>query len=199
MKYKILVAGEPENCPNKIGARSSECIIDVQTPPILYQCASDFENQFPIRYTTCHSWMTGLDCNGIIDKCYIGQIIEIEEINDMVNRINEKRANFSFHQWEGGYNHLYDSVKSYVDLIKVLQEDDENVRIFTMSNIIPLVADLLSKDERKNLSDILKNYLSDDRMCRIASAGASYADDEDTRTVSDSARNTLDFLKEQEK
>lgn len=121
-------------------------------------------------------------------------IVKEIERNAITHRLQERRTHFGPHQWEGGYNHLYDSIRLYSDLKMFLQNDDANTKIFIMKEIVPLVVDLLSEEERSQLSDILKRQLRDDRMCEIPSAGASYADEEDTTTVSSSARYALNEL-----
>lgn len=117
----------------------------------------------------------------------------IEKTNAIAHRLQERKIHFSPYQWEGGYNHLYDSIRSYSSLKKFLQEDDVNTKIFTMKEIAPLVTDLLTEEERRELLDILKHQLTDDRMCDIGGS-TSYADNEDTLTVSRSARYALSEL-----
>lgn len=114
-------------------------------------------------------------------------------VNGIVARLNERRVNFTPYQWEGGYNGLYDSVVSYDDLKRLILVNDANTKIFTMKHIVPLVADLLTGEERRDLSDILTRQLKDDRMCDIG-LSTSYADDEDASTISSSARYAIGEL-----
>jgi len=117
-------------------------------------------------------------------------------------RLNKKRINFSPYQWEGLYNGLYDEIKSYEDIKahlskpvpKIQLGEDTNKRIFIMGNIIPEIVNLLTLQEKRDLENILKNHLNDNRMCDIGGS-TSYADNEDTSTVSGSAEYALSCLK----
>jgi hypothetical protein len=114
----------------------------------------------------------------------------VEMTNPIVDRLNERGVNFSPYQWEGGYNGLYNSVKSYYDLRMFVLDGDVNTKIFTMKEIVPHVADLLPEEQKRELSDILQRQLTDNRMCDIGGS-TSYADNEDTTTVSSSGRYAL--------
>ena len=115
-------------------------------------------------------------------------------VNPIIERLNKTRIEFSPCQWESGCSGLYDSVKSYDDIKKLILNDDVNAKIFTMGMIVPYVTDLLNWEEKRELSDILKKQLKDNRFCRIQGGDACCADEEDTTTVSGSARYALSTL-----
>jgi hypothetical protein len=108
-------------------------------------------------------------------------------------RIEEKRYPHSSYSWEGECNSLYDRVKSFKSLKELIQNGDINTKILAMQYIAPWVIDLLSENERGELSGILRSQLSDGRMC-IISYSAPQSDEEDTRTVAGAARFALHEL-----
>jgi hypothetical protein len=114
--------------------------------------------------------------------------------NSIAERLTKTKTEYSSSQWEGGYNGLYDSVKSYGDLKRLILSDDVNTKIFTMTNMIAPLTDLLSETETEELSGILREQLTDDRLCQIPGGSTSYADDEDISSVSNSARYALSTL-----
>jgi len=100
--------------------------------------------------------------------------------NPIAERLKERRVNFGPHQLEGGYNHLYSSIKSVKDLVLLIYRDDVNTKIFTMLHIVPQVVDLLTLDERVSVFHAIKQQVMDERMCNIGYS-TSYADEEDTK------------------
>ncbi|RLG27030.1 hypothetical protein DRN76_00615 [Methanosarcinales archaeon] len=110
--------------------------------------------------------------------------------NPIAERLKERRVNFGPHQLEGGYNHLYSSIKSVKDLVLLIYRDDVNTKIFTMLHIVPQVVDLLTLDERVSVFHAIKQQVMDERMCNIGYS-TSYADEEDTTTVAGAARSAL--------
>jgi len=116
-------------------------------------------------------------------------------VENIESRLNKARINFPSYQWEAGCKGLYDSIKSYNDLKKVILDSDVNNKIFAMSNILPEISCLFSENERKDLIQILGTQLADRRQCEIV-YGGSYSDDADDSSVSISARGALKYLEE---
>jgi hypothetical protein len=118
-------------------------------------------------------------------------------LNIFYQRLNERKRIiwFSSHQWERAYIHLYEKVSSYNDLKRLTESNDVNTKIFTLSNIIPEITDLLTERQRRELEIIIEKEIDNKRMCEI-SYPCSEADEEDTETVSSAAKNALKILKE---
>lgn len=98
-------------------------------------------------------------------------------------------------QWEGRYERVYNSVESYIDIKNLILGADANTKIFAMRDIATLIIDLLSRDEKRDLYSVLKNQLSDNRMCDIGYP-PTYADEADTITVSKASEAALKRLEE---
>ena len=101
--------------------------------------------------------------------------------------------NFFYRGWERDCIGLYDSIRCYNDLKQFILDERTNTKIFTIATIFPLIAGLLTEQQRTELVPILQESLSDNRMCEI-SYGRTNADDEDNSTVSESARFALNLL-----
>lgn len=111
-----------------------------------------------------------------------------EKQETIADRLRERNPRFSIYQWEYNSN-LYGAIKSYDDLKECILENDTNTRISAW-RIVSEIADLLTEEQREDLVAIAQEHLLDTRMCEIG-YGGSYADDEDTSTVSNRAQASL--------
>jgi DNA polymerase II small subunit/DNA polymerase delta subunit B len=142
----------------------------------------------------------------------------------LADRLAEKKPNFSSHQWEAECAYLYDEIKNYDDLKRLLTEtaerdeqfekkqrgehhriagywqkvgEDANKHIIIMMHIIPDVTDLLSHEQREELIKIVETKKGDSRMCYIGGS-TSYADEADDTTVEQAANIAREYLRSEE-
>ena len=115
----------------------------------------------------------------------------------ILERLQQRRIQFSPYQWASGSKNLF-GIRDYEELCNYAWSDDVNTRIFINEYVIPEIVDILSLEQRGRLSDILRRQLPDKRMCEIGGS-TSYFDNEDTRTVSGSAKAAIELLGERGK
>ena len=117
-------------------------------------------------------------------------------IDCLMSELEKERddhISFGSRQWQTNYRHLYYAVQSMGYLMLLLRDGDENVKYFTMENIIPKLLPVFTEKEVKSVSEVVKGMVGDTRFPHL-SGTCSDSDDQDDRTVGCMAKQTLGYL-----